>query len=171
MEALSNDESSMDEFMNETCGTIAKSHLETKFEWKIANFFAFAEDKSRKRLYSPKFQFAGLPWYFILSKEGDDDSTPMEVILMSEEREDVAVEYNFALEDRDGNAEKSLKGVQNVANCEETSFPLCFTLINIYCRKYKLAPSGVVTITCTMKRIPTQPDESDDPKRKKLKSK
>lgn len=159
---------------NENNGIILKKDVETQFEWKITDFFTVVADKGDRTYNSPHFMFAGLPWYLQLCKEGLADPKCMEVMVRIDETINTdffSVEHTINLENRNGNVEKSFKGVQNVRDCQEFADQLHFKLTDIQQRSSTLAPSGVVTITCTLKRIAYQLDDYGEPKPKKLKSK
>lgn len=160
--------------LGENNGIISKRDLETQFEWKIKDFFSVVEDKEDTTYSSPHFMFADLPWYLQLWKEGLINRKCMEVVICTDEVIDTdffSVEYTVSLENRNGGVENSIKGILNVYDCGEFANRLSFKLSDIYQRKSTLAPLGVVTITCTLKRIAYQLDDYGEPKPKKMKSK
>lgn len=150
-------------------GSIKKNREEAEIEFEIADFFSVAEDKLCDFFESPSFSFAGTLWWFQLHQKSEAYPEFMALCLCIDNYLQYPVHYEFGMKRLDGSLEDLVRG--EMADDDEWSSTCLIKVSEVHQRQSELAPSGNVTIKCMLKLASNQPDLSDEPKRKKMKSK
>lgn len=151
---------------------LQKTHELTQIEWKVVDIFADVEDENFKCFVSPTFSFADATWRLLLAGKFLSNPESTSLILMRNEHRNCSLEYTFGLKKLDGSVELLDRGIMK--DDQKRSEHRFIKLSEVLRRKSELAPSGIVTITCSLKLEASQsndPNMVDQPKRKKLKSK
>lgn len=140
----------------EEIGNVMKKHDGAEFEWKINDFFSVAENKTVMK--SPPFYFVDSTWCFRLYFKSQSEFAIHLVEKMG--HLDCSVEYHFGLKKLDSTVEHLTKGnlsvksdtlvLTNGISCRFSNIAF-FELSDVQQRKSELAPSDVLTVTCTLK--------------------
>lgn len=155
-------------FETKQTGVVRKNHEEAEFEFQIIDIFSIAEDECAF-FKSPSFSFADALWHFELNHKPTFQPEFMKLGLTVDDPLKYKVEYQFGLKNIDGSLENLARGV--LKDDDEWSDYCSFKLSDVQQRQSELAPSDTVTIKCMLKLARNQQDLSDEPKRKKQKSK
>lgn len=154
----------------EDTGNVEEKHEEKEIEWKITNFFSLAENRNEIRCSD--FSFAGSLWYLRLFPKSIERPGFMYWCLWPVNGHNCSLVYNFGLKKEDGSVEYLNEGILRENHVHSAFYYI--KLIEIQQRKRELAPTNVLIIICTLKRITTDSDQPkilDNPKIEKLISK
>lgn len=154
-------------------GNVQNTYEETQVEWKIADFCTIIENDDLGCCKSPKFFFVNISLFFELWPKCGIVPEDISLYLITEQYLDYSFEYNLGLKRIDNNVE-SLQEGSALTGSVSTGIYYYLNLSELKQRKSELMPSGVLTITCTLKRgtsHSTEPKALQNPELKKLISK